>query len=280
MDIALIGVDEETAELSERELFTNTCRQFLTTFPFPTVLLTTCQRTELYFAFVNVPSALHLISKDLEHLHFPIYAKAGRECFFHLACVTAGLRSALVGESDIQRQVKQAYTTAISMGELTSALHFLFQKSLKVGKAVRSAFHLTESSHSLGKVVFEQASEHIDSLKSAPLLFIGNSVTNRKILSYFQQRGAANMTLCTRSEGAASAFCLKHRVSLTRWDQLSSSHHFEGVIVATHSPEPLLSPRHFPKNTRTQFICDLSVPRCIAPQLKKRPFLKLDFVHF
>ena len=274
MNIGLIGVEEGVVELSERELFAKTCRQFFRALPFPTVLLETCQRTELYFASVDMAHALHLLSRHLEHLHLSIYAKEGRECFFHLACVTAGLSSALVGESDIQRQVKQAYNVATSTGRLTGALHFLFQKSLKVGKAVRSAFLLTGSPHSLEKVVFEQASEHIDSLKSAPLLFIGNSVTNRKILSYFQKRGAVNMTLCTRSKGAASVFCLNHQANLMGWDQLASSHHFEGVIVATHVEEPLLHPGLFPAQARTRFMCDLSVPRCIAPQLKERPFLK------
>lgn len=251
MDIGLIGIDDEGAELSERALFTKTCRELV--LPGPSILLTTCQRTELYFPLSLFPEAL----PQIQHLPLPIYTKAGISAFVHLASVTAGLKSAALGESDIQRQVKLAYTAAAQQQPLSSALHFLFQKSLKVGKGVRSACAINEAPHSLERVIYEKASEHISCLQKAPLLFVGNSVTNRKLITYFQQRGAENITLCTRTESAASGFCRARRIHLIRWEQLTSPDTFAGVVVATHA-----APLHL-ETSRPPFLCDLSVPRCL-----------------
>ncbi len=264
MDIGLIGINVESAGLSERESFTSACQKLQKALPFPSVLLATCERTELYFLSCDLPR----VCKALESHSFPLYVKEGSECFFHLARVTAGLSSALVGETDIQRQVKLAYQCAVSAGALSSSLHFLFQKCLKVGKSARSIFPLAESSLSLEKVVFEYAVKQIESFRQAPILFIGYSATNRKIISYFQKKGATNVSLCTRSMEVASGFALRHNILLVGWDRLAFCTQYQGVIVATHSLKTLLPHSLFANAPIPPFICDLSVPRCVDVKLK------------
>ncbi len=238
------------------------------------IILTTCHRTEIYFSHDDLAQIQSELFQDIKskipHSHeHAFYSYFGKECFFHLACVTAGLDSAILAESDIQRQVKIAYEKERVRQHLPSPLHFLFQKSLKLGKKLRSTFPLFHTTFHLEGLIFKLAQK----FPSDKLLFIGNSDINRKIIHYFWRKGQKNMTLLTHQLDKATPFALDYAVSLKDYAELPNWHTYDVVISATTSEKHLIT--SVPKETQTHLILDLSVPRTVDPSLRYHPELVL-----
>jgi glutamyl-tRNA reductase len=273
MRIGVLGINYKSAPLHLREKIAQACRHCLSP---NKVVLSTCYRTEIYISQDDLAEAQCELFADLKkrvpHSHeHAFYTFFGKECFFHLACVTAGLDSAMLAESDIQRQVKLAYEGTRLQQTLSAPLHYLFQKALKLGKTVRSSFPIFQSPLHLEGMI-DQLIDKI--LGPAPeLLFIGNSDINRKMIHYFWRRGKRKMTLCTRSLDSAQPFALDYQLTLKDRSELAHWHHYDGVIAATNTEDHLITSK--PPASKTRLILDLSVPRSVEPSLKHHSDLTL-----
>src|SRR5207244_4328762 len=109
-------------------------------FQHPIVVLSTCNRTEIYFSAENLAEAhsdllAHFRKQIEEPFEHRLYSYFGIDCFAHLCRVASGLDSAILAETEIQRQVKVAYAAG---RVLPSCLHYIFQKALKVSKGMRN----------------------------------------------------------------------------------------------------------------------------------------------
>ncbi len=267
MKVGVLGTNYSRGDISFHE---KVVRAFhlLQQGKWPAVFLTTCHRAEIYFSGENIYAieaalfqALSCHLKDL--IGNELYSLIGRDCFAHLVSVTSGLDSVVKGESDIQRQVKVAYSAGMQSTQLPSPLHFLFQKSLKVAKEIRSS-HAWNPKGSLEKTV----SELVSSYTPVSILVVGNSQINRKIIHYLKHPA---ITLCTRTPQAAEAFALDHGVSLADGRILDHWSSFDVVISATHSDGYLI--RDTAEDLKTRLILDLSVPRTVDPLLRRHPIM-------
>ena len=121
------------------------------------VSISTCNRTELY---VVVGSPVEAESRALAMLASQagirptelapaIYSLRNCDAARHLYRVTAGLDSMVVGEAEIQGQIKRAYEAAIA-GETAGPLtNHLFKAALATGKRVRTETAIGERQLSL-----------------------------------------------------------------------------------------------------------------------------------
>jgi len=273
MQVGVLGINHKSAPLKLREQVAQVCCSCNAS---DKVILSTCNRTEIYFSGDDL-AALQCevfadLKKKLNHSsEHALYTFFGAECFLHLACVTAGMDSKLLAESDIQRQVKHSYETAKSKGSLSYALHYLFQKSLKLAKEARSNFSLFQSALHLEGIVHQIVDSILDANPS--LLLIGNSDINRKIIHYFTRRKKGKITLVSRDLETAYPFALDYGITLKNRDELQHAHLYDGIISATTTSDYLLTA--LPDNKMTRLILDLSVPRSIHPHIGIDPSLTL-----
>jgi glutamyl-tRNA reductase len=280
MKIGVLGINYKSAKIAVREWVSKACR---TSIPrdgeiaegLHAVLLSTCNRCEIYFSCDHLAGAhsvlLNLLRREIETaFEQHLYSFFGVDCFAHLAKVTSGLDSVIVAESEIQRQVKMAYEQTLLYYSLPSCMHFLFQKSLKLGKQIRSSFALSQNQVTIPKILFQLSARFID----LPVLFIGNSEINRKVITYFHRQGMRNMALCTRSLLSAKEIAEKENLALVPWDMLSSWQEYPLVICGSNAPHYLVDYPHGP-SCKTQLIFDLSVPRNVDPLLSRSPQLVL-----
>ncbi len=260
MRIGVLGLNHKTADLDLREQFARAARTLAREralfFVHPTVLLSTCNRTEIYFSASDLSEAhTDVLAHLRRYLEVPfehrLYTYFGIDCFTHLARVTAGLDSALVAETEIQRQVKVAYATATEFLQLPSCIHFVFQKALRVGKQIRTRFSF-HGVPSLSQAVWDMAD-----CQAQRVLLIGNSEINRQMARYFSRRGVAHIALVTRTPSTVPGCTVYSREHLVHWSQ------YDIVIAATNSDEYLLSGPQVPGPV----LFDLSVPRTIDPAL-------------
>ncbi len=271
--VGVLGINHKSAPLDLREQVAHVCCSCKEP---DKVILSTCNRTEIYFSSENLAEMQCQLFVDLkkrlnhssEHAFYSFFDV---ECFYHLACVTTGIDSKLLAESDIQRQVKIAYETAKSSASLSPELHYLFQKSLKIAKGARSHFSLFQSRLHLEGMIFQIIHSMLE--ENPSLLFIGNSEVNRKIIHYFSRRKKGRLTLVTRDLHRAYPFALDYGLTLKGREELTHAHLYEGIISATSTSEYLFS--SLPSQRHTRLILDLSVPRSIHPKVGMDPSLTL-----
>jgi len=196
LKVGVIGINHKTANLSFREEMARAGSSLLGEkalfFPHPVLLLSTCNRTEIYFGGSDL-AAIHseilrwlrgYIPGIFEHR---LYSYFEIDCFLHLSRVIAGLDSAIFAETEIQAQVKEAYAKACTFSSLTSCMHYIFQKGLKVGKAVRS--HMTGyKAPGLSQAIWQLAEEHFQCLINARFLLVGYSEVNRAVAHFLEKK--------------------------------------------------------------------------------------------
>ncbi|MGR3912905.1 MAG: hypothetical protein QRY71_06360 [Candidatus Rhabdochlamydia sp.] len=264
MQIGVIGLNFESASLESRELFLKALKTL--SLDQSHVLLSTCNRVELYLSHVNIEELENAVVSHIKNFMqsecVPIYSLSEEECFLHLVSVTAGMKSSLLGEHSIQRQVKMAYETARCERKLSSSLHYLFQKSLKIAKTLRSLAPPIHPLVTLESTIFQLVEEL--SSYSLSLLLLGYSETNRKIIHYFSRRCQHKMTLLSHRKELPSSLALN--TFLKSYNELQNAHHYDVIISATTASRYLLSSLNAPCST--QLIIDLCMPRTIHPQIK------------
>jgi glutamyl-tRNA reductase len=118
------------------------------------VAISTCNRTELYLVTADPVEAesvaLGILSRqaglrptELLGVIYSLHADAAIE---HLFSVTAGLDSMIVGETEVQGQVKRAYELALVEGVTGPVSNRLFRDALAAGKRVRNETGIARSS--------------------------------------------------------------------------------------------------------------------------------------
>ena len=119
--------------------------------------ISTCNRTELYLV-VSEPVeaenvALGALSRQAgirpTELIESLYSYRGIEAGRHLYRVAAGLDSMIVGEAEIQGQVKRAYELALVEGVTGPVLNRLFRSALAAGKRARTETGISRRSLSV-----------------------------------------------------------------------------------------------------------------------------------
>jgi len=274
MQVGVIGINHKSSALGLREKLARVFqKEFSLSSTSNCILLSTCNRTELYFSSSYLADAhIEILERLRSHLRenfeHALYSYFSRDCFNHLGRVISGMDSAIFGESDIQRQVKHAYEKHREHHQLSHDLHYLFQKGLKIGKEMRTSFLVAKKGMQLPHIIQSIMERQKGDLKESSILFIGNSDVNRKLISFFEWKGCHNMTLCTRMESGNFP-----SVSLVDWKRLKDWHTFDVVICGTYHEEYVL--KGIQGNISPTLLIDLSVPRNIHPDLEKHPQLTL-----
>lgn len=279
MRIGIIGINHKSADLKLREKLAKEAERLFgptrcAHLNFSSILLSTCNRTEIYFHSEDLAEThtyllnaiRERIEEEFEHC---IYSYFGSDCFLHLAKVTAGFDSALIGESEIQGQVKRAYEMANTYKPLAKELHFLFQKCLKIGKNLRSEAPVFKELPSIEEAILKVGNKLFEDLLMRKILFVGLSEINYKIFMRFKKMGCKNLFLCNRSFDKAHAIAQKEEVNLLNWQNLSAWTCFDLAIFGTKCPHFLITREEIKETITCKLVIDLSFPRNVDPKIGK-----------
>lgn len=279
MHVGVVGINHKLADLKLRESLAKACqRRFSVDRGFHInhhfVLLSTCNRTEIYFTSSDLALChgylLQTLRLELEdEFDQKLYSFFGSDCFLHLTRVTAGLDSAIVGETEIQGQVKAAYEFSKTHTPLPFDLHFLFQNALKLGKWVRQHLQIDRDMPDLEHAILKIGLHFFKRLDECRILFVGMSDINQKILRFFKERGLSTISICNRTQMVAEEVAQNYKgMQILPWSELNTWPTYDWVICATKSPEYLIKREHLPQTQQKKcLLFDLCVPRNIDPVL-------------
>lgn len=275
MRVGIVGINHKMASLKLRERLAKTCqRRFGPGHSVHSnhyfVLLSTCNRTEVYFSSEDLPAThtyiLSILRQEVEdEFDQKLYSYFGQDCFLHLCRVSSGLDSAIIAETEIQGQVKTAYEAAVTYHRLPKALHYLFQKSMMTSKQIRTTLQLGRGMPNLEHAVLNCGKEFFSSLENVRILFIGVSDVNKKILNHFKEKKVDDITICNRSGEAACAVADSCQLQVLEWSRLAEWSCYDWLIVGTKAPDYLIKHQDLAYITKDKLIIDLSVPRNIDP---------------
>ncbi|MCD7971116.1 MAG: glutamyl-tRNA reductase [Candidatus Azobacteroides sp.] len=205
----------------------------------PHVLLSTCNRIELYQGEGDVPETI----------------------VRHLYRVASGLESSLIGERAIQGQIKLAYKEATEKYKLPSSLNRLFQSAIHTGKRVRTETGISEGAVSHSQATVEILTQEIKELKNKVVSIIGVNKLTEDILKYLSAKGAMNIFLSNRNSERASGMAGKYNGTAIRLDNKRSMLEFTDVLIcATSAPHLIIRKEDMPVN-KEMLVIDLAFPR-------------------
>lgn len=285
MQIGIVGINHKLADLKLRE---SLAKVFQKKFGGEAsihqghafVLLSTCNRTEVYFSSEDLAGTHTYIlgilrgetSEEFEH---KLYSYFGYDCFTHLIKVASGLDSAIVAETEIQGQVKNAYETASKLCKLRHDLHYLFQKALKVSKEVRSKLIQGRGMPEVEHAILQTGLHMFKNAREKKLLFVGASDINHKVLKFLKNKEIGEITICNRSLEKAEQMAAKYRLNILPFADLKNWHQFDWIIFGTKAPDHLIRKEQSTQFNDKKLIIDLSFPRNVDPKMAKDPLITL-----
>jgi glutamyl-tRNA reductase len=292
MPVAVIGASHRTApiELRERLAFGRgevaPALARLAGAQAEAVLLSTCNRTELYLAApsgVEVePLARAILAERLGAEGTDpapwLYLHRDREAVQHLFRVAAGLDSMIVGEPQIQGQVRDAYATARETtgpwGPVVgAALNRLFQSALGVGGRVRAETGLGVGAASVSSAAVELARKIFGSLKGRRALVLGAGEMSEITLECLQRDGVRTAVVANRTFPRAQELASRWGGEAIHWEEFGTAlAGVDIVICSTAAPRPVLTVERFrqalPRGARRPLcVIDIALPRDVEAAL-------------
>jgi glutamyl-tRNA reductase len=239
------------------------------------VALSTCNRTELYLVVgdpVEAESgALSMLARQAgirpTELAPAIYSYRNCDAARHLYRVTCGLESMVVGEAEVQGQVKRAFEAARDQGSVGPLTGRLFQAALATGKRVRTETAIGERHLSLPGVAVALAQEVLGDLGGRTVVVVGTGETSELAARALSDSGARTLFVASRRRDRAIALARRYGGESASFDDLPVALVTADILVtATASPHILLEAPELSevmerRRGRSLLLIDLAVPR-------------------
>jgi glutamyl-tRNA reductase len=244
--------------------------------------LSTCNRTELYVVAAEPVEAeshaLGLLAREadirLTELLGHIYSLRGPEAASHLFSVTAGLDSMILGEAEIQGQVKRAYELALVEGATGPILNRLFRGAIAAGKRARSETGISQRGLSIPSVSVELAQRALGDLAQRTVLLVGAGETAELTARALAARGAEAVFVANRHYDRAIGLAQRFGGHAVRIEELPDRMQGADIVVSsTNSPHHLIEREELElvmqrRGGRPLLLVDLAVPRDIEPSCR------------
>jgi glutamyl-tRNA reductase len=255
-------------------------------------LLSTCNRTEVVLRVSDPCRAEEPVrdffrvhgQMDAETLNGVIYVYRGCRAARHLMQVAAGLDSLVVGENEIQGQVRTAHELALNASTSGPYLNALFQAAVQTGKRVRTETEIGKTKLSVATLAVELAEEHLGTLDQHTALLIGAGKISTLTARQLVRAGLRCILVANRTFQRAQK--LVHNLgvayaSAVHFDQLSAKLTAADIVIcSTGAPHIVLHAATVARAMenrpgRPLLVIDLAIPRDADPALKEHPNVSL-----
>ncbi len=286
-EIVALGISHKTAPvaLRERLAFTETeATEFAvqateTEEVREAVVISTCNRTEVYLVVgdpVRAESDVLGLLAGRAHIRptelaEAIYSPRNCDTARHLYRVTAGLDSMIVGEAEIQGQVRRAHEAAMRAGATGPLSNRLFAAALTTGKRVRSETEIGSSRVSVPSVAVDLALSVLGGLERRHVVILGAGETSELTARALVEQGADTIFVANRHADRALSLAQRFGGSVVGLDKLPDQLlHADIVLSSTSSPHPIVEREALElvmaeRGGRPLLLIDIAVPRDIDP---------------
>jgi glutamyl-tRNA reductase len=244
------------------------------------MVLSTCNRAEVYAVAERFHGAYSDIRGFLaEHSFLPpedfadhLYVHYDSAAAAHLFSVTAGLDSAVLGESEIQGQVKQAWDRARDHGAAGPALNLLLRHALEGGKRARTETGIGRKVASVSQAAVAMAGERLGGLAGKTVLLLGaGDMGEGMAVALAGASERLNLMVANRTHTKAVALAARigaEPVALV--DVPDRVAHIDLLLTSTGSQTPIIERSDLEmvmigRSQRPLLVVDIAVPRDVDP---------------
>jgi len=244
-------------------------------------VLATSNRTEFILwtrdASVAANSVLNFLTAEYglrlgEWKHF--YRLVGEAALVHLFKVTSSLDSIILGEPEINAQMKDVWLLAQKVGTTGRYLDAVFQKGFAVADRVRKETSIGECAVSVPYAAVELARQLFGSLDDRKVVLLGAGHMGELSAEYLRKNGVKDICVVNRTVEKAEEIAqrLGGRAAAyeERWQQFIES---DIIISATTCPHIIFTREEGDyvkqeRHGRPLLIIDIALPRDIDPSVR------------
>ena len=289
MLIAVVGLNHRTAPVEVREKLSFSGRflkeALLRLKEYPVIegcaILSTCNRTEIYAATMEMDEGLYAIwdflscwsEVDISQIKNYTYCHTLYDTIRHLFRVAAGLDSMLLGETQILGQVRSAYQEAVEYQSTNRVLNVLFQQAIIVGKRVRTETGIDRNPVSVSYAAVELARVHLAGLENRSVLIIGAGKMSELTARHLVANGVSGVIVSNRSFDRAAVLAAQFNGRAVKFDDLYLYMEEADIVIsctaANHCVVRVQDMRLVmnKRQGRKIFMIDIAVPRDIETEV-------------
>jgi glutamyl-tRNA reductase len=287
-ELLALGVSHKTAPVAVRERLSFTeahaaqfARQAIDTGNVQeAVVISTCNRTEVYLVVADpLKAETEVLSMLCERagirpteLAEAIYSPRNCDAARQLYRVASGLESMVIGEAEIQGQVRRAHEVASAAGCAGPLTNRLFAAALTTGKRVRSETRIGERRVSVPSVAVDLATGVLGSLQRRHVVLIGAGETSELTAQALADQGAGTVFIANRHADRALGIARRFGGSVAGLDRLPEHLAKADIVVSsTSSPHPIVGEEELrdvmaARDAAPLLLIDIAVPRDIDPR--------------
>ncbi len=239
------------------------------------VLLSTCNRTELYLVSGDedgdaVAEGWRLLSERLgADASGYGYVRRDRDAAAHLFRVASGMESMVVGEAQIHGQVRDAWEA--SRPASGAVLNRLFQSALLVGGRVRNETTLGHGALSVSSAAVQLAKKIFGGLVGRRAMVLGAGEMAELALASLQQEGVRAAVVANRTFQRATELAAQYGATAVRYEEAwEALVEVDLLLCSTAAPRPVVTTKRVReavarRGDRPLCILDIAVPRDVDP---------------
>ena len=282
-ELLVLGISHNTAPVALRErlaLTETAARRFLTELVAreevdEAVAISTCNRTEIYLVTADpVRAEAELLGKLARRAEIRptelapvVYSPRNCDAARQLYRVTAGLDSMIIGEAEVQGQVRRAYEAALAAGTTGPLTNRLFGAALQAGKRVRSETGIGRERVSVSSVAVDLARDVVGHLASRSVIIIGAGETAELTAQALVDQGVRTVFVANRHADRARSLAERFGGEVGSLDSLPARLEEADIVVSsTSSPHPIVEADDLAtvmrvRGGRPLVLIDIAVPR-------------------
>ena len=244
-----------------KDLISNSLRNITDEF----VILSTCNRTEIYFKGQGIDKELifEVLNWDKSLLEYVFYIddESAVKHLFELAC---GFHSRILGEDQILGQIRDAYLEGVEKGHIFSELMRLFEEAISCGKRFRSDTKLYEIPVSSSSIAVNKVIES----KAEKLMVMGYGTIGKLVIKYALGTELKEINIVVRDKSKVEKITDQRVNILTYNEARERLNEMDGLISCTAASHLVVEKYHINKEGKNILLIDLAMPRDIDPQLQ------------
>ena len=289
MNFFVLGLNHQTAPLAIREQFAfaeKNLSERLKEFQVMAnakeiIFLSTCNRSEFYCVDGDPQQLIQKMSAhvgfDLDALQAVLYLHHNEAALRHLARVSSGLDSMILGEPQILGQVKSAYEIASEAGTVAKQLHQIFQHNFFLSKKIRTETAIGKNPVSVAFAAVRLAKHLFSKLDQSKILMLGAGETIELTARHFFEQGARQFIFANRTLARAENLANQYHADAITLDELAVVlPEVDIIVAATDSTKALvkfslLEKTREKNKSKALLIIDLAVPRNVDSDVANWP---------
>jgi glutamyl-tRNA reductase len=253
------------------------------------VAISTCNRTELYCVVGDPVAAETDVLGTLARragirpteLASLVYSPRNCDAARQLFRVTSGLESMIVGENEVQGQVKRSYESALANGTTGPMTNRLFTAALQTGKRVRTETAISQSRVSVSSVAVDLAVDMLGDLSDKHVVIIGAGETSELTAQALAAQGVTTIFVANRHADRARSMAERFHGTVVSLDLLPEQLADADIVVSsTSSPHAIVGSEELAvvmreRTDRPLLLIDIAVPRDVDPACGEIPGVTL-----